>query len=85
MDKIEMRVDLDKLNKGNIREEIIYQLAVCDKIEDFSREELGQKADIILNLIEKRIDSIYPQNPIDTQYKTGYYNAICNVKELLKN
>lgn len=39
----------------------------------------------ILKLIEKSIDKLYPENPIDTQYKTGYYNAICKVKqELLK-
>lgn len=51
-----MRVNLDLLNEGNLRETIIFQLAGCDKIEDFSREELGQKADIILKVIEERID-----------------------------
>ena len=61
-----MRIDLDKLDSGNIREEIIFQLGICDKIEDFSREELGQKADIILKVIGNRIDEIErintPQN-----------------------
>jgi hypothetical protein len=38
----------------------------------------------IIKIITNRIDSLYPSNPIDTQYKTGYYNAICEVMELLK-
>jgi hypothetical protein len=40
--------------------------------------------DKVIEIFEKRIDSKIPQNPIDTQYKTGYYNAICDIKEILK-
>ena len=61
----------------NLREEIF----------DVLKREVKPKelTDKVIQVIEKRIDKLYPENPIDTQYKTGYYNAIVKVKkELLK-
>lgn len=40
-------------------------------------------ADYILEIIRNRITQLYPKY-IDSQYNTGYYNAIADIVRLLK-
>lgn len=74
-------MDTFKMSPTSVREEIdklVKSHLYVDDTQEWVTEE-------ILKLIEKSIDTLYPANPIDTEYKTGYYNAICKVKEILKN
>jgi uncharacterized protein (DUF111 family) len=59
--------------------ETIEEIILSDR-----QERWKEQAQEILREIEKRIHSKFPDNPIDTQYKTGYYNAICDIMGILK-
>ncbi len=60
----------------------IWKAVLHEVIEDEYAYKLTDK---IISIFEKRIDELMTKyNPIESGYQTGYYNAICDFKELLK-